>query len=379
MINRLLDLAIAIQQIPAPTFAEGPRAEFVRERFLAEGLRDVSLDRVGNVYARLPGTNKQTPPLVVCAHLDTVFSADTDLRLTRDPSTSLREASPWGRAGSQRIHGPGIGDNSLGVAALFGLAWSLRERGTQLPGDVWLVADVAEEGLGDLRGMRAIVDRFGIKARAYLILEGMAFGHIYHRAVAVQRYRISIWTEGGHAWSDYGQPSAVHELAGLAAQIASLSLPSTPRTTLNVGKIEGGTGVNVLAARASLELDMRSEESAALAALVSRVDELIALAARPGVEVRVESIGRRPSGMIPVEHPLVKLAVESTRAVGVEPALIGGSTDANLPLARGYPAIVMGITTGGGAHTLKEYVDVEAVGKGMEAVERFVEGVFVTA
>jgi acetylornithine deacetylase/succinyl-diaminopimelate desuccinylase-like protein len=360
-VNRLLDLAIAIQQIPAPTFAEGPRAEFARDRFLEEDLRDVALDRVGNVYARLPGTNKLVSPLVVSAHLDTVFAADTDLRVTRD---------------GKRIHGPGIGDNSLGVAALFGLAWSLRQSGLQLPGDVWFVANVAEEGLGDLRGMKAVVDRFGIQARAYLILEGMAFGHVYHRAVAVQRYRISVQTEGGHAWSDYGQPSAVHELAGLATRIAALSLPTTPRTTLNVGKIEGGTGVNVLAARACLELDMRSEESSALADLVARVDDLIARAARPGVQVHVEHIGHRPGGMIPVEHALVKLAVESFRAVGIEPALIGGSTDANQPLSRGYPAVVMGITTGGSAHTSKEFIDIEPVGQGMEALRRMVESVF---
>jgi len=360
-ITRLLDLAIAIQQIPAPTFAEGPRAEFVRDLFLKEDLRDVALDRVGNVFARLPGANKRTAPLVVSAHLDTVFAADTNLRVTRD---------------SKRIHGPGIGDNSLGVAALFGLAWSLRQSEFPLPGDVWLVANVAEEGLGDLRGMKSVVDRFGIKARAYLILEGMAFGHVYHRAVAVQRYRISMQTEGGHAWSDYGQPSAVHELAALAARIASLSLPTAPRTTLNVGKIEGGTGINVLAAHASLELDLRSEETSALADLVARVDDLIELAARPGVQIHTEHIGRRPGGMIPAEHALVKQGVEAVRAVGVEPALIGGSTDANQPLSRGYPAVVMGITTGGGAHTPKEFIDVEPVERGMESVRRMVEAVF---
>jgi acetylornithine deacetylase/succinyl-diaminopimelate desuccinylase-like protein len=360
-VDRLLEMAIAIQQIPAPTFAEGPRAEFVRERFLAEELRDVSLDSVGNVYARLPGKNKRAALLVVSAHLDTVFSTEADLRVTRD---------------SKRLHGPGIGDNSMGVAALFGLAWSLRERGVQLPGDVWLVANVGEEGLGDLRGMKEVVKRFGAKPRAYLVLEGMAFGHIYHRAVAVQRYRISVKTAGGHAWSDYGQPSAVHELAGLAAHIASLELPSVPRTTLNVGKIEGGTGVNVLASHASLELDLRSEDSATLASLVARVDELLESAGRPGVRVEAENIGHRPGGQIPAQHPLVQLAVEAVRAQGVEPHLTGGSTDANVPLSKGFPAIVMGITTGGGAHTLQEYLDVGLVGKGMRAVVEVVEAVF---
>ncbi|MEW5940630.1 MAG: M20/M25/M40 family metallo-hydrolase, partial [Chloroflexota bacterium] len=310
-------------------------------------------------YARLPGKDSTLAPLALTAHMDTVFPAGTDLTIRREPA---------------RIYGPGIGDNSMGVAALFGLVWSLRERGLQPPGDVWLVANTCEEGLGDLRGMREAVRRFGSKPRAYLVLEGMAFGHVYHRAVAVQRYRISVATQGGHAWSDYGQPSAIHELAALTTRIAALELPNEPRTTLNVGRIEGGTGVNVLAARAWMELDLRSEDSSVLANLVARVDELIESASRPGVKAEAESIGRRPGGMIPASHPLVQSALEAVRAQGVEPSLIGGSTDANVPLSQGYPAIVMGITTGGGAHTLQEYLDVEAVGRGLEAVAEVVIG-----
>ena len=355
----MLDLAIAIQQIPAPTFEEGERAEFVRGHFLEAGLQDVSVDEAGNVLARLPGAG--APPLVVSAHLDTVFARGTNLRLTRD---------------LERIHGPGIGDNSMGVAALLGLAWTLRERGTSLPGDVWLVANTGEEGLGNLRGMKAIVDRFAANVSSYLIIEGMALGHVYHRAVAVQRYRVSARTAGGHAWSDYGKPSAVHELAALTAKIASLQLPPMPRTTLNVGKIAGGTSINTVAAEASLELDMRSESPQALAELVSRVDALIETANRPGVRVEAESIGHRPGGSIPAEHPLIRLAVACSRAQGIEPSLIGGSTDANLPLSRGLPALVVGVTTGGGAHTLGEFVDVEPVARGMGALAEFVSKVF---
>jgi len=359
--NRLIEMAIAIQQIPAPTFAEGKRAVFMREKLIDEGLSDVTVDELNNVFARLPGKDSTLPPLVVTAHLDTVFPADTDLRVTRD----------FGR-----IHGPGIGDNSLGVASLFGLVWSLRGRGVQLPGDVWLAANVGEEGLGDLRGMKAVVERFGSSPRAYLVLEGMAFGHVYHRAIGVHRYRISVTCAGGHAWSDYGKPSAVHELSSLASQVAVLELPIRPRTTLNVGRIEGGTGINVLAAHASLELDMRSEDSSVLAHLVARVDELIASANRPGVRVEAEVIGQRPAGQIPANHPLVQLALQSYREQGVESNLIGGSTDANVPLSKGYPAVVMGITTGGGAHTLKEYVNTEQMESGMEAVTSVVEKVF---
>ncbi|MBV6396551.1 MAG: N-acetyl-lysine deacetylase [Anaerolineales bacterium] len=359
--ERLIEMAIAIQQIPAPTFAEGERAAFVREQLVAEKLNDVSVDQMNNVFARLPGKDATLAPLIVSAHLDTVFPAETDLRVSRE---------------NGRIYGPGIGDNSLGVASLFGLIWSLRGRGLQLPGDVWLVANVGEEGLGDLRGMKAVVERFGSSPRAYLILEGMAFGHVYHRAIGVHRYRINVTCAGGHAWSDYGKPSAVHELTSLASQIALLELPLNPRTTLNVGRIEGGTGVNVLAAHASLDLDMRSEDSSVLASLILRVDELIASANRPGVSVEAQVIGQRPAGQIPSNHPLVQLALQSYREQGVESNLIGGSTDANLPLSKGYPAVVMGITTGGGAHTLKEFVNVEPMQAGMQSVAGMVERVF---
>ena len=258
-VNRVVDLAVEIQQIPAPTFQEQKRAEFVRDRFESDGLADVCIDDTGNVFARLPGKGT-AKPLIVSAHLDTVFPIETNLRSTR---------------GSDLIHGPGLGDNSLGVAALFGLAWSLRDREIPLRGDVWFVANICEEGLGNLRGMKAIVDRFGDNAQAYLILEGLALGHIYHRAVGVKRYRVTARTSGGHSWSDYGQPSAVHELARLVVELASLSLPAHPRTTMNVGKISGGTSVNVIASEASLDLDLRSEGHEALAALVTAVERLI--------------------------------------------------------------------------------------------------------
>lgn len=357
--ERVIELAVQIQQIPAPTFDERERAEFVRARFLAEGLLDVGTDAAGNVFGRIPGGD--APPLVVSAHLDTVFPRGTDLRLARDP---------------ERIHGPGIGDNSVGVAALLGLAWRLRERGARLPGDLWLAANTCEEGLGDLRGMKSLVERFGAGVTAYLVIEGMALGHVYHRAVAVQRYRVSARTAGGHAWSDYGQPSAVHELINLAARITALSLSTSPRTTLNVGTISGGTSINTIAAEAAFELDLRSESTLALANLVADVDALVEAANRPGVRVEAESIGRRPGGEIPASHPLVQCAVECLRAQGIEASLIGGSTDANVPISRGLPALVMGVTTGGGAHTSAEFVDVAPLARGLNALADFAEKAF---
>ncbi|GAB4504769.1 MAG: M20/M25/M40 family metallo-hydrolase [Anaerolineales bacterium] len=358
--NRVIELAVAIQQIPAPTFEEGRRAEFVRALFVQEALQDVSQDAVGNVYARLAGQGAARP-LVVSAHLDTVFPRDTKLDVRREAG---------------RIYAPGLGDNALGVAALFGLAWQLRARGTSLPGDVWLVANVCEEGLGDLRGMRAVVERFGVQALAYLVIEGLSLGFIQHRGLGVRRYRIEAHTRGGHSWSDYGQPSAVHELAHLVTQLTALSLPEQPRTTLNVGRMGGGTSVNVIAPDAWLELDLRSENSPMLEELARQVEALVEAASRPGVRFEARVIGQRPPGELPSDHALIRLAQDCLQEQGMDAQLTIGSTDANIPLSRGLPALVLGVTRGGGAHTLEEFIETTGVSQGLEQLAEFVTRAF---
>ena len=356
-VDRVIDLAVEIQQVPAPTFEEARRAGFVCQMFMNEGLTDVSMDSSGNVFGRLRAKGKGKP-LIVSAHLDTVFPRGTNLGVKR-------------RGG--KVYGPGIGDNSLGVAALLGLRWMLNEQLIPLGGDIWFVANVCEEGLGDLRGMKAVVDRFGGNVHAYLVLEGLALGHVYHRAVGVKRYRVTARTSGGHSWSDYGKPSAVHELAKLVVQLTSLELPTEPRTTINVGKISGGTSVNVIASEASLDLDLRSEDQGSLAELVSAAEKLIADAGKSNVSFEAEVIGERPSGVIPADHQLVTRAQDCLREQGLDGGLISGSTDANVPLSKGYPAIVLGVTTGGGAHTMNEYINTAPVKQGMEQLVRFVE------
>lgn len=358
--KRLLDLALEIQQIPAPTFGEARRAEFVRGQFQKDGLSDVSMDGCGNVYARLPGSGNR-PALVVSAHLDTVFPADTDLRILRTPG---------------RVAAPGIGDNSLGVAGLLALAWSLREKRVRLPGDLWLVADVCEEGLGDLRGMRAVVDRFGHDVIAYIVLEGMAYGHIYHRALAVERYGVRIETPGGHSWNDAGAPSAIHELAALVTALAAIPLSTKPRSVLNVGRITGGTSVNTIAAEASIEVDLRCEDPAGLPGLAAQLQRMTALHRRDGVAVHVERIGQRPGGDIPAGHPLVELAAGSLRMQGMQPSLIIGSTDANIPLSLGIPAIGLGLTSGAGGHTLDEYIETGQLQQGLDHLTEVVTKVW---
>jgi len=178
VVQRVIHRAIEIQQIPAPTFSEHQRAKFVQACFEQEGLTRVEMDDLGNVFACLPGKSSDTS-LVVSAHTDTVFPIETDLKVTQE---------------NTHVYGPGIGDNSVGVAGLFGLIWELRRREVSLPGDVWLVANVAEEGLGDLVGMKRVVDRFGETPIGYVILEGLAYGRLYHRGLGVRRYQSSVET-----------------------------------------------------------------------------------------------------------------------------------------------------------------------------------------
>jgi len=363
IVNKVIERTIEIQQIPAPTFNEQQRAEFIQNAFIDEGLSTVEIDAVGNVYACLPGKSS-TKSLVVSAHTDTVFPLETDLTIKRERN---------------RIFGPGIGDNSLGVAGLFGLIWELDHRGIDLPGDLWLVANVGEEGLGDLVGMKEVVARFGKSPIGYIVLEGLGFGRLYNRGLGVRRYKISVETPGGHSWVDYGTPSAIHELSVLVNQILGLRLPVRKRTTVNVGKIYGGVSINTIAPHASLELDLRSENNRALASLNRKVRDLIRFAERPGVHFEIDVIGNRPFGEIPIDHSLVQVGIKALSAQGYSPDFLIGSTDANVPLSMGIPSICIGLANGGGAHTVDEYMELELLPKGLAQLVDVVVGAFEIA
>jgi len=346
----VLNEAIAVQQIAAPTFAEHRRAEYVAERLRAlPGVRDVATDKLDNVYARLPGDDPNVPAVLVTAHTDTVFDTETDLTVRRLPD---------------RVMGPGLGDNSLGVAAMLALPSLLSDQPHRA--DLWLVANSREEGLGDLGGIRAVLERLGTRVGSCIVLEGMAYGQVYHAGIAVRRLRISVSAPGGHSWLHFGQPSAIHCLVRIAAQITQLSVPESPRTTYNIGVIEGGRSVNSIATDAAFTLDLRSEETDALMALEKAVRDFCA---SPdglfGCGVRIEVVGDRPAGKLPLTHPLVDAARLALEATGVHPAFRAGSTDANWPLSLGIPAITVGITRGSNAHRLDEYIEVAPIGSGL--------------
>jgi len=358
-VNEIIEVACAIQQIAAPTFHENRRAEYISEKWQTAGVQDVSIDEAGNVWGCLPGKSKQA--IVVAAHIDTVHPDKNLPGLVKNPA---------------RITGPGIGDNALGVASLFALA-SLYQQGKLQPmGDVWLVGTVGEEGLGNLRGMQAVVDHFTNRPLAYIIVEGIGLGKLFTRGLGVIRYRISIQTPGGHSWADYGIPSANNELAELVTSLAKIPLPQKPRTTLNVGVMQGGSSINTISCNAWLELDLRSEDPQVLAKLIDQVNRLVRDQNRSNVTTRIEEIGLRPAGELPANHPLIRIAQGCLRELRIKPILAIASTDANIPLNRGLPAIGIGITTGGNVHTYAEYFDIEPVQLGLQQLQNLIQKIW---
>jgi acetylornithine deacetylase/succinyl-diaminopimelate desuccinylase-like protein len=349
-VERVIDLAIAIQQIPAPTFEEQKRAQFVSDQFLSIGLQAVDMDDLYNVYGMMPGEQRDCPGIMIAAHTDTVFSAHTDLSVRRNQET---------------IYGAGLGDNSAGVAGLLVLAQVLTDLNYMPPGDLWFVATTREEGLGDLGGMRAAFERLSGRVGAVINLEGLAFGHIYNAGIAVRRFHITATAPGGHSWLHFGRPSAINAILELGTRIIGLNVPDQPRTTFNIGMIEGGESINSIAAQAGLWLDLRSEDSVALSQLVERVQQLIAAQETTDIRFTVKQVGDRPSGALPADHPLIAAALESLERVGFRGTLESGSTDANVPLSLGMPAVTIGITRGGNAHRLDEYMEIAPIESGM--------------
>lgn len=348
---QVIQTAVAIQQIPAPTFDEGRRANYVRDRFIAAGLRDVGSDALHNTVGRWPGADPARPALLVSAHTDTVFPAGTDL--------TVREESG-------RLCGPGLGDNSLGVAALLTLAELFAAHDIHPSADIWLAANSREEGLGNLDGIRAVWNALGARLGAAIVVEGMALGRVYHAGIAVRRLHIACHASGGHSWLHFGQPSAVHGLIDLGARILALTPPNEPRTTYNIGLIHGGHSVNSLACEAELYLDLRSEDPACLQALERAVREHIASAGQtPQLTFTTTVVGDRPAGHIDPTHPLVQMAGAALELARIPAFYERGSTDANALLANGLPTVTVGVTRGAHSHRQDEYIETAPIASGL--------------
>ncbi|MDE1161738.1 MAG: M20/M25/M40 family metallo-hydrolase [Acidobacteriaceae bacterium] len=330
--------------IPAPTFEEGLRAQWFLERFRDLGLTNVHLDNAGNALAELPGKTAQI--VLLSAHLDTVFAADTEISLEEDEDGTLRA--------------PGATDNAAGLTALLALAAALRHAQITPEATILFAANVGEEGEGDLRGMRELFgpSPYAKRIRAAIALEGAGTATVIDRALGGRRLRITISGPGGHSWADADRPSPIVALAEAIVQLQKLKLPANPRTTLNVGTISGGTTVNSIPSSASADLDLRSAAAMELDRLeLSVLKTLTGVMARwEDLHLSAERIGNRPAGVLSAQSELAL----SLRAVDRHLQLVTdsrlGSTDANLPLSVGVPALAIGAGgIGGGIHTLNEW------------------------
>ena len=346
---------IRICSIPATPFAEQERAEYLAKRFRELGLNEVSIDEEGNSLGLYQG-NSAAPLIIVSAHLDTVFPPGTDFTVRRD---------------GYRLLAPGIADDGCGLIALIAIVQALREAKIQTAGSILFVGTVGEEGEGNLRGVRHLLTRGSWSKRkidAFLSFDGPGVDRITNRALGSRRYRVEFSGPGGHSWGDFGLPNPVHALGRAIARLAAYPAPKDPRTTFNVGSVEGGTSVNAIPEHAAMEIDLRSSADVELKRLDAFFRRAMKEAAdeengrrRPAdssLKFQLELIGERPSGETPADSALVKLAVETTRLLGIEPRLDQSSTDSNLPISLGIPAITLGAGgTSGASHTLAEWYD----------------------
>ena len=343
---------VAVSQIAAPTGDERERGEWVATRLRSLGLRDARIDRAGNVVAMRPGL-EDLAPVLVCAHLDTVFAREVQLTFRRN---------------GDRVTGPGIGDNGRGLAAMLAIAEEVDGRLVRTRRPIVFAATTGEEGAGDLRGAKYLFSALDEQPAAAIALDGAGDERIVHKALGSRRYHIAYRGPGGHSWAAFGVPNAVHAAASAAAMLASLPLPRSPRTTLSVSRIGGGTSINSIPEEGWLEVDLRSTSASVLDRFDREIRIIVRAAAQqenarratatPPLSHDVMVIGDRPSGELSADHPLVVSAMEATQLIDREPELAAASTDANVPIAMGIPAIAIGAGgRGGDAHTLGEWYD----------------------
>ena len=351
-ISWLNDQQARLTEIPAPPFQEGARAAAVKE-LLAEAGLAVHLDKVGNVIGEMRGANDKEIVLVA-AHLDTVFPAGTDVKVRREGT---------------RMIAPGISDNGTGIAALVALARALQFAHVKPQRTILFAADVGEEGEGNLRGMRELVETYRSKLKAVVVLDGSGTDHVTTKALASRRLEASVNGPGGHSWSDFGMPNPINALLRGSVRFINTKVPVSPRTTFNIGQIEGGTSVNSVPHAAGIKVDIRSESEGELARLESALRECIAAGVRDEMdsardrskgklEWKVDLLGSRPGGELAAESPLLAALRAADDYVANQSRIERSSTDANIPLSLGIEAISIGAGGGGGgAHSLQEWYE----------------------
>jgi tripeptide aminopeptidase len=364
------DTQARLTEIPAPPFQEEARAAAVKD-FLAESGLATHTDKIGNVIAELQGVN-ENEIVLLSAHLDTVFPAGTDVKVHREGSHMMA---------------PGISDNGTGIAALVAVARALQFAHVKPERTILFVGNVGEEGEGNLRGMRELVETYGPKLKAAIVLDGSGTEHVTTRALASRRLEATVTGRGGHSWSDFGMPNPINALIRGSLRFINTKIPSGPRTTFNIGQIEGGTSVNSVPHEARIKVDIRSENEEELSRLESALRESIAAGVRDEMEPprdrskgilewKVELLGSRPGGELSSDSPLLAALRAADESIGNQSRMERSSTDANIPLSMGIDAISIGAGgTGGGAHSLQEWYDPTGRETGLKRVLLTVLGI----
>jgi tripeptide aminopeptidase len=351
-LSSINELQARLAEIPAPSFQEEQRAAAVEPLLASAGLT-VHRDKIGNVIGELLGANEKEIVLVA-AHLDTVFPAGTDVKVRREGA---------------KMSGPGISDNGTGLAALVALARATQAAQIKPRRTILFAADVGEEGEGNLRGMRALVDAYRANLKAVIVLDGSGTDHVTTKALASRRLEVTITGPGGHSWSDFGMVNPINALVRASVRFINTKVPAAPRTTFNLGQIEGGTSVNSIPHESRLKVDTRSESEDELARLEAALRDSVAAGVRDEMESardrskgrlewKVELLGSRPGGELAAGSPLLTALRGADEFVGNHSRLERSSTDANIPLSMGIDAIAIGAGgNGGGAHSLQEWYD----------------------
>ncbi len=345
-LDELLTDLMDLLATPAPPFGEAPRAAKLSQRLDGLGLHPYQ-DSVGNVIVRWG--NPGPGAYAFLAHLDTALE--------------VGRVAPRREGG--RLYCHGSADDGSGLAVLTAIAARALKSAAKPRHPVYFVANVGEEGLGDLRGARAFVAEHCEELAGVVALDGR-LGDIVHEGIASRRLEAVLRTPGGHSWSDYGSPSSVHLMGRIIERLDGLRLPKAPRTTLNVGVMQGGTAVNAIAAEASCLIDLRSEDSAELSRLEQRVRDTFAAEVQPPARCDIRAIGDRPGGKLARSHPLVMAAADALAAVGEHVSFATGSTDANAALGAGVAGICCGVGRGALAHTPDEWLEESSLVPGLQ-------------
>jgi acetylornithine deacetylase/succinyl-diaminopimelate desuccinylase-like protein len=356
-----MDWQTEMVAIPAPPFGEQARSAWLSARFAEAGLSGIEIDPAGNVLGFLRAANlppeSSGPVVALSAHIDTVFPAETPLVPVLD---------------GDRLQAPGACDNAAGVVGMLAIAHALVQAKVELPAPLLLVGNVGEEGEGDLRGVRHLYNQSALAGRitAHIVLDGAGSGSAVTQALGSRRYRITITGPGGHSFTDAGTVNPIAALASALTILAQTPLPEEPRTTLNLGTIQGGTSVNSIPESATAAVDFRSTDPEQLlrleVALHRAVEDAVehwneAAASLPArsrgpLAFAIDKIGDRPAAHLPDDSVLLESLRAVDRHLGLRTELLLGSTDANIPLALGVPALSMGAGgDGGGAHTVSEW------------------------